>query len=153
MITQTPDPILSEECTMTNHKSGVEIGRKLKQAYEEYQRAHPDVRVVGMSAPQIGIAKKVFYAFGEVFINPFIQKLSGSQLCIEGCCSIPDAQYETKRHHSITLGWLQPSRSLRYSTFEGHQACIIQHELDHLEGVLISDHGILQKWILTEQSV
>lgn len=144
MIIQSPDPVLSLYCTPTTAKIGGKIGKQLKKEQDDYQAEHPDVHVVGMAAPQIGIPKRVFFAFGEVFINPFIQKTSGKQTCLEGCCSIGEVQYETERHKSVTLAWLIPARGLRYHTFEGSQACVIQHEVDHLNGKLISDHGKLK---------
>lgn len=143
MIVQSPDPVLSKECGTTTAKVGAQVGKQLKKAHDDYQAEHPEVHVVGMAAPQIGVSKRVFFAFGEVFVNPFMLSATGKQRCLEGCCSTGDEQYETERYHSLVLTWLMPSRGLRYHKFEGSQACIIQHELDHLKGILISDHGKL----------
>lgn len=144
MIVQAPAPLLSKECATTTAKAGIEIGKQLEVAMKEYQEENPIALVVGMSAPQIDISKRVFIAFGEIFINPFLQRGTGKQHCIEGCCSLGDKHYQTERYETIVLTWLSKSRSLRYHRFEGRQACIIQHELDHLKGILISDHGKLR---------
>ncbi|MCS6790385.1 MAG: peptide deformylase [Bacteroidia bacterium] len=108
---------------------------------------------VGLAAPQIGVSLQVFVvdtqeaessdtpAFQEVFINPRI--LSTAPSCVpyeEGCLSIPGIRERVYRSPSIEVEYYDRNLQLKRNIFEGFPARVIQHEYDHLLGLLFIDY-------------
>lgn len=147
MILQDPNPILHQVCRPISWKekknSVHNISHLLKESYKHYQQEHPKVQVVGMAAPQVGHLLTAFYAFQEVFINPIILSRNLAKITVhEGCCSLPeDSFYDIERCNQIKLQWFTPARRLQTYNFVGSAAAIVQHELDHLRGKLITDRA------------
>ncbi len=100
--------------------------------------AHKDG--VGMAANMIGVNKRIiaFENDGEymVMFNPVIVKQSGAYETDEGCLSLTGTR-KTKRHKVIKVQWQNEKFQTRLKTFTGWTAEIIQHEIDHCEGILI----------------
>lgn len=101
--------------------------------------AHKD-GCVGMAANMIGVNKRIiaFDNEGEYMImfNPVIVKQSGPYETEEGCLSLTDTR-KTKRFQAIKVQWQNEKFQTRLKTFTGWTAEIIQHEIDHCEGILI----------------
>ena len=101
--------------------------------------AHKD-GCVGMAANMIGINKRIiaFDNEGEytVMLNPVIIKESGAYEAEEGCLSLTGTR-KVRRFKSIKVQWQNEKLQPRIKTFTGWTAEIIQHEIDHCEGVLI----------------
>ena len=101
--------------------------------------AHKD-GCVGMAANMIGVNKRIiaFENEGEytVMLNPVIIKKSGAYEAEEGCLSLTGTR-KAKRFKSIKVQWQNEKLQPRIKTFTGWTAEIIQHEIDHCEGVLI----------------
>ena len=101
--------------------------------------AHKD-GCVGMAANMIGVNKRIiaFDNEGEytVMLNPVIVKRSGAYEAEEGCLSLTGTR-KAKRFKSIKVQWQNEKLQTRLKTFTGWTAEIIQHEIDHCEGVLI----------------
>ena len=101
--------------------------------------AHKD-GCVGMAANMIGVNKRIiaFDNEGEytVMLNPVIIKESGAYEAEEGCLSLTGMR-KAKRFKSIKVQWQNEKLQPRIKTFTGWTAEIIQHEIDHCEGVLI----------------
>ena len=101
--------------------------------------AHKD-GCVGMAANMIGVNKRIiaFDNEGEymVMFNPVIVKKSGSYQAEEGCLSLSGVR-KTKRFRSIKVQWQNEKFQTRLKTFTGWTAEIIQHEIDHCDGVII----------------
>ena len=101
--------------------------------------AHKD-GCVGMAANMIGVNKRIiaFENEGEytVMLNPVIIKESGAYEAEEGCLSLTGMR-KAKRFKSIKVQWQNEKLQPRIKTFTGWTAEIIQHEIDHCEGVLI----------------
>lgn len=97
-------------------------------------------RCVGMAANMIGVHKRilVFSAgpFNVAMINPVIVKKSGEYQAEEGCLSLPGVRKAT-RYKVIDVEYLDLSFKRKRGTFRDFTAQIIQHEMDHLEGILI----------------
>lgn len=95
---------------------------------------------VGMAAPQVGINKRVFIALGKAYINPVIVHRSESTLRhTEGCYSVgPGICHTVARHNAIDIRYESEDGTHHSETLEGFTAQVVQHEYDHLEGVLIS---------------
>ena len=101
--------------------------------------AHKD-GCVGMAANMIGINKRIiaFDNEGEymVMLNPVIVKKSGAYEAEEGCLSLTGTR-KARRFKSIKVQWQNEKLQTRLKTFTGWTAEIIQHEIDHCEGILI----------------
>lgn len=97
-------------------------------------------RCVGMAANMIGVHKRilVFSAgpFNVAMINPAIVKKSGEYETEEGCLSLPGVR-KTTRYRMIEVEYLGEDFKKRKETFRDFTAQIIQHEMDHFEGILI----------------
>ena len=143
MILKYPDPMLKLDCDAIKIPEGKDIAKKLKVESSRYQREHPKWKVVGLAAPQVGIPKRVFIAFDEVFINPHIVKQSShTSPSHEGCCSL-DGEYMVERPKWIELQWFTPQRRMRQYHFADSMASVVEHEMNHLDGVTIKDKGTL----------
>lgn len=108
---------------------------------------------VGLAAPQIGVGYRVFVIDVStdkeplnpiVFINPKIIKKSGAVISNEGCLSFPEAYTDVRRYKNVLVR-AQDTHG-RTFTLEAKDGCLlaraIQHEFDHLDGVLFIDHCI-----------
>ena len=99
---------------------------------------------VGLAAPQVGVNKRIFIAVLdleriEVFVNPTVLSCSEEmELDEEGCLSIPGKVGDVLRHKTVTVKYFT-GREIKTTTFEGLNARIIQHEYDHLNGILYTD--------------
>ena len=95
---------------------------------------------VGMAANMIGVSKRIiaFDCDGEymVMFNPELVKTAEPYDAEEGCLSLPGTR-PTKRFRKIKVRYQNQAMQVRMKTFEGWTAQIIQHEIDHLNGILI----------------
>jgi len=95
---------------------------------------------VGMAANMIGLGKRIIAFDNEgqymVMFNPVIVKKSGPYETEEGCLSL-EGRRKTKRYQSIKVQYQTREFQTRFKTFTGWTAQIIQHEVDHLEGIII----------------
>ena len=101
--------------------------------------AHKD-GCVGMAANMIGVNKRII-AFDNggtymVMFNPVIVRQSGAYEAQEGCLSLTGVR-KTKRFQTVKVQWQNEQFQTRLKTFTGWTAEIIQHEIDHCEGILI----------------
>ena len=103
-------------------------------------KAHKD-GCVGMAANMIGVRKRIiaFDNDGEymVMFNPEIIKKSDAYETEEGCLSLLGGPRKCRRYKSIKVRWLTEDFKPRIKTFTGFPAQIIQHEIDHCNGILI----------------
>ncbi len=110
---------------------------------------------VGLAAPQIGLNIRLFiidatpyaketkeqYPLKRTFINPKILNETGEHHDFEeGCLSIPDIREKVSRQTKVTLQFQDEQFQTHTEEFEGMMARIIQHEYDHLEGIMFVDH-------------
>jgi len=116
---------------------------------------------VGLAAPQIGRAIRLFIvdtspfaeddelskeeqnqlkSFKRVFINAHIEEETGNNWTFnEGCLSIPDIREDVSRKDTITIHYLDEDFKAHTETYDGLLARVIQHEYDHIEGILFTD--------------
>ena len=103
-------------------------------------------RGVGLAAPQIGVSKRVIVAdIGEglvELINPEIIHAEGEEVDTEGCLSIPGLIGEVPRAAVVEVTGLSRSGENVDLKASGYLARVLQHEIDHLEGVLFIDRAI-----------
>lgn len=95
---------------------------------------------VGMAANMIGHCKRIIVFENEgapmLMLNPVLLRRSGAYEAEEGCLSLRGTR-KTRRYQSIKVQWQNESFQTRLQTFTGLPAQIIQHELDHCEGIII----------------
>ena len=113
----------------------LQVGRDLQDTLAANREA-----CVGMAANMIGVNKRIiaFDNIGEymVMFNPVIVKKSAPYDAEEGCLSLTGTR-KTKRFQTIKVQWQNEQFQTRIKTFTGWTAQIIQHEIDHCEGILI----------------
>ena len=107
---------------------------------------------VGIAAPQVGILRQAVICELEVegkeegeileMINPVILKKKGKQIGPEGCLSVPGKRCDVCRPQSITVRFFDRFGEKKQRVFEGFNAVVASHEIDHLSGVLFYDKEI-----------
>lgn len=113
---------------------------KLIQDMMDTANAHKD-NCAGLAAPQIGVHKNVVLVLMDgkyiPFVNPVIKQRSrGTYRTVEGCLSL-DGEREVERHYTIMVSSMNRNGKQSTKQFSGHVAQILQHEIDHLNGILI----------------
>jgi peptide deformylase len=99
---------------------------------------------IGFAGNQVGLKENVFSALLDgkwrLFANAKIIRRSWSKTAgLEECLSLPDKEYQVKRYNKITIRYQNAEGETLKESFEGFNARVIQHEIDHLNGILISD--------------
>lgn len=164
------DPVLKKEAVEID-KDYQDLDQLIENMFETMYQASG----VGLAAPQIGKSIRLFIVdgspfaedeedevdpravgmedFKKVFINPIIEEESGEEWGFnEGCLSIPKIREEVFRKEKILITYYDQNWELKEETYEGYAARIIQHEYDHIDGVLFTDHlSPLKKRLLTKK--
>ena len=133
------DPVLKSRATPVK-----DFDESLEHLAEEMMRVMREAEGVGLAANQIGRLKRIFVAAHEdeeyAIVNPVIEERSETtEKDIEGCLSIPETRVEVERPTVVTVSGQGPSGEPVRVEAEGLLARIFQHEIDHLDGVLILD--------------
>ena len=149
-ILETPDPVLRQISVPVDT-----VDDELRALIADMFETMYDAPGIGLAAVQVGVAKRVLVMdLGEpeeeggepvreprVFINPEIVTHSDDQIpYTEGCLSVPDQYAEVQRPDRIRAKWLDEQGALHEEDLDGLLAVCLQHEMDHLEGILFIDH-------------
>ncbi len=130
------DPILLARKSEDATKEDLQTGQDLLDTL----RAHRE-GCVGMAANMIGVCKRIIVFDNEgtpaLMFNPEIIKASGAYETEEGCLSLLGGPRKTKRYEKIKVQYQTEQFQTRLKTFSGWTAQIIQHEIDHCNGILI----------------
>ena len=132
---------IMKDTAFLSQKAEIAVAEDVSVAQDllETLEAHRD-GCAGMAANMIGINKRIIAFDNEekymVMFNPEIIKKSGPYQAQEGCLSLPGTR-TAKRWKSIKVQYQTETFQTRFKTFTGWTAQIIQHEIDHCEGVLI----------------
>jgi peptide deformylase len=151
------DPVLRKDCRDIT-KGEIDIKKLADDMFETMYAASG----VGLAAPQIGMDIRVFVVdgtpingnledgedidvslidFKKVFINAEILEEDGEEWAYEeGCLSIPGIRSDVFRPESVTIKYLDIDWREHVETYHGLAARIIQHEYDHIDGILFTDH-------------
>jgi len=149
---------------------------KLKELIANMFETMYEAQGVGIAAPQIGCSIRLFVIdgapfaekdddedldpkaigmenFKRVFINPIIESQEGEEWAFrEGCLSIPKIREEILRQEKITISYLDENWKPQREILDGYRARIIQHEYDHIEGILFTDHlSVLKRKLLNKK--
>ena len=105
---------------------------------------------VGLAANQVGDNRRIIIVntghVKEAMINPVITKRFDSVKSVEGCLSFPKGLVKVERSKQITVKWTSPEGYPQQRKYRGLEACVIQHEIDHLDGeTIFSPFIVLQK--------
>lgn len=134
-----PNPLLHQKATPVTV-----FNEDLKVLAEDMKETMVKENGVGLAAPQIGQLVRVFVVAHKdgtrVFVNPKIMKKSlRTNVDEEGCLSIPGVFGPVRRHTSITIQYQDENGVLYKEKANGFYARVIQHEYDHLEGILFTE--------------
>jgi peptide deformylase len=152
------DPVLKKRATAVSRITRVE-----RQLIEDMKETMAAADGAGLAAPQVGVSKRIFtFRIGDevhVLINPRITKREGTKVGEEGCLSIPGVQGEVTRAQYVTItGKDENGKSVTYhledSEETGRAGTCVQHELDHLDGVLYVEktEPDTLSWLVEEQN-
>ena len=134
---------LSQRATEIDIKTENKLMREIISALKHTIELN---NIVSLSAPAIGYDKRIFCIKFDTeiktFINPVIIQSKGIQLSREICTSIPGKTFIRPRNNDITVIYQKPSGPSESRQLVGLSAIVFQHELDHLEGLLLSDIGL-----------
>lgn len=130
------DPVLLARKSEVATKDDLQIAQDLLDTLTTHKDG-----CVGMAANMIGVCKRII-AFDNdgtymVMLNPEIIKKSGPYDTEEGCLSLLGGPRKCKRYQTVKVQWQTAEFQTRIKTFTGFPAQIIQHEVDHCDGVLI----------------
>lgn len=133
------DPVLKSRATQVK-----DFDESLKHLAEEMLRIMREHEGVGLAANQIGRLKRIFVAAYDeeeyMMVNPVIETRSETtEKDMEGCLSIPGTRVEVERPTAVTVSGQDLSGVPVRIEVQGILARIFQHEIDHLDGVLILD--------------
>ena len=138
---------LGEEILRQKAEPVAEINDEIRKLAEDMLETMIEADGVGLAGPQVGKALRIFVAMADddvkrVFINPQIIKTS-EELCDyeEGCLSIPQVYESIKRPARVTVQAFNENGKPFTLEAEGLLARVIQHEYDHLDGILYIDRG------------
>lgn len=161
------DPILKREADEID-----EDYEGLQQLIDDMYETMYASNGVGLAAPQIGKSIRLFVidaspfaededdpmaegcdGYKKEFINPIIEEEHGDEWGFEeGCLSIPKIREEVFRKEKIRITYYDRNWKLQDEVLEGYAARVVQHEYDHVEGILFTDHlGPLKKRMLKKK--
>ncbi len=142
------DPVL-KRVAVDIEKGSAEVQQLAEDMFETMYESHG----VGLAAPQIGKSIRMFVVdaepldednlkgFKKVFINPVILEESGNEWAFEeGCLSIPGIRADIYRKERIKIRYYDTDWNEHIDEFDGYAARVIQHEYDHIQGVLFTDY-------------
>jgi peptide deformylase len=141
------DPVLKKRASEIK-KNYPDLQKLIEDMYETMHASNG----VGLAAPQIGLSIRLFVIdassfdedevkdFKRVFINPVIKEEEGELWKFnEGCLSIPQVREDVQRKRNLYIEYYDEDWNLKKESFSGLAARIIQHEYDHIEGILFVD--------------
>lgn len=144
-LTLFPDPVLRKVATPVEA-----FDEGLARTVEAMYALMFESKGVGLAAPQVGLRQRILILNQEgdrerpelnrVLVNPRIVSRDGEKVLYEeGCLSFPGIYAEVERPDRCTVEFVDPEGNPASEEFEGFESRIVQHELDHLEGILLVD--------------
>ncbi|WP_136808820.1 peptide deformylase [Desulfosediminicola flagellatus] len=144
-ILQYPEQVLRDETLPISN-----FDDSLRQLVDDMAETMYDAPGIGLAAPQIGESLKLIVVdISEdredkqefmAMVNPQITVHEGSQLDEEGCLSVPELTAKVKRFKKITVSYQDLEGNAMELVTEDRFAVVLQHEIDHLNGILFIDH-------------
>ena len=121
------------------------VTKEIKKLIKNMKDTVPAEKGAGLAAPQVGVSVRVSIcmldAKYEAIINPkILWKSEETTTDEEGCLSLPGLWLNIERHNEVILNYLDQKGKTHEKKYSGFDARVIQHEVDHLDGVLITDY-------------
>ncbi len=138
-IVKIPDEVLRQTAAEVSR-----VTKKTQLLIDDMLRAMRKANGIGLAAPQMGVLQRVIVIAPHdlrpmALINPVIVKRDGSQIGQEGCLSIPGLYGDVERFAYVEVDALDRKGREITLEMEGLSARVVQHEIDHLDGVLFID--------------
>lgn len=137
---------VGDEVLRQKSKSVKHVNRQIRELLDAMAEKMYEAAGVGLAAPQVGISRRVLVAdIGSGLIelvNPELLHLEGRQLGLEGCLSIPGLVGEVERAERVRATGLNREGRQIWVEAEGLLARCLQHEIDHLNGILFTDVAV-----------
>ncbi len=143
------DPVLRKVAQNIDKEGNIDIKKLVEDMFETMHAANG----IGLAAPQIGLSLRLFVVdgsgtedeeikdFKQVFINAQLLNEEGEKWAFEeGCLSIPNIREDVMRPAKLRIRYHDLDWNLHEEEYEGMKARVIQHEYDHIQGVLFIDH-------------
>ncbi len=134
-----PDSVLREKSFPV-----FDFDKNLQSLINAMRRIMYEHKGIGLAAPQIGILKQVIIAdVGNgllTLVNPTILERKGEEILTEGCLSLPGIGVDVPRSTRLAISGFDQSGKAIEMELSGLMARVVQHEIDHLNGVLIIDY-------------
>jgi peptide deformylase len=147
------NPLLRKRCrrVVTPDEAGVTtIARDLRDTLQEFRRLRRFGR--GIAAPQLGSPERVIYIdyeFSGAMINPRIVRRSRKKFLLwDDCFSFPDLVVKVERSREIDVEFIDEAGTARHISASDGLAELLQHEIDHLDGILAVDRAIDSRHII-----
>ena len=149
MVTESQIRIYGDSILRKEAQRVEELDATVQELIETMVAAMRENRGVGLAAPQVGSLSRVIVARAEgeddseifCLINPRLLAGESSQEGMEGCLSLPSLRGEVPRANIVVVDGLTPAGDEVTIEAEGLLARVLQHEIDHLDGVLFVDHA------------
>lgn len=144
-ILQFPAEILTRPARRVGRKDLLKVRSLIKDMKETLE----DAQGVGLAAPQVGESLRVAIALNveteqvEVYLNPTVVRAEGEELAEEGCLSFKGLVGLVPRATKVTIKYEDENLRQKRVTLQGLSARIIQHEIDHLNGVTIRETSVV----------
>ncbi len=122
------------------------VDKKLLKFIKEMEVAVKKEKGVGLAAPQVGLNQRIIVVLLDnkkvvPMINPEITSYSDEiALGEEGCLSLPGKWGQVKRYQAINVKYLDERGGMKHVKLEDFNARVVQHEIDHLDGILFTDY-------------
>ncbi len=133
------DPVLKKKCQEVE-----EVNKEIRKLLDDMADTMYHNEGIGLAAPQVGVLKKAIVVdVGEgltALVNPKILWRQGKATAPEGCLSLPGMFLEIKRSQEVIVEGIDKDGEIRQIGAAGLYARALQHEIDHLNGVLVIDH-------------
>ena len=153
-----PDPRLKKNAEAVN-----DISDALRALAADMLETMYKAPGIGLAAPQVGISTRLIVLDCEkddsvdakplVMVNPEIVSSSEEMnVYEEGCLSIPDHFAEVTRPREVEVKWMDLNGAAQFKSFDGLWATCVQHEIDHLNGILFLDYlGAMRRQVITRK--
>lgn len=138
-------PVLAQVCQAVDFGDDKSIHLAVQTA-EILIKAYGESDAIGLAAPQIGRTDRVCIIGKLICFNPRIVKAEGhAKDSVEGCLSVPGQLFKVKRFRKVWLEYQNQKGQYKLIELYGQGAACAQHEIDHLDGVLICDRDITRE--------
>jgi peptide deformylase len=139
-ILKHPDPVLRRKAKRVSH-----VDESLNRLIDDMIDTMQDAQGAGLAAPQVGVSLKIAVVQMPdedviVLVNPEVVRKEGERYVVEGCLSVPGYRGEIKRAEKVTVKAIDRNGKAFRIKADDLLAEVLEHEIDHLNGVLYIDH-------------